>query len=708
MTVTFSIAEVRSPHAWASQIKWSSEHYDFNLSEDSGYALLQAIIADSTGDLEPDAPGLWRTGNRFHDMLCQFSRSDTAGITCPAEWVRFLLMDFGVSGLDIDDDSFDAASAAYATRGVTFNGAFFRKNSRERWIQNLLVQTDSHIRLTEKVELHPFSADPVETFDNVLSMSFRPARITQSKNDSGRVHWPDAMDKPMDQLSGKKIVPVHPGGTTDAPSSSILHARFLVGQSKASQTAGMLHFQKRFAQKNRVSFRVAYPDIAARATIGPGQVVTVNAPHYGGSRNIIITEIRFGREMDVEITGAELAHLDDWDSLADPGEVPVTHDPAEEALPAEPGVDFGDKYTYFDNSYTNIDYRTVIHDKDAIKNFEAATGGLCRIIIDDHGLANYMRVIGRIKAPDSNTNHPAFLIDQGEDFPDGVAVEILVGMFLSSWPDAPSSGAVVPGPSAPTPVPVCWPNARPIHNVKFDDAMEYCQNKGAGWHLMTNWEWSVLAHIVMEQGFQPRGNTNSLFSHERQYESAVGRGCGGEPEPGQAHVLSDRSIVGTGPVTWRHDGSTAGISDLVGNLWEWVDGLRLEAGQVRMPIKNDWRNPPEEWSGEYDIALESTSPWKAVELENPDNMLKWALVAPYPVPEGEDDTINPDGDLIIEKGTDVGEVAVACRGGDYASGAAAGMGSLRFAYAPGDSVGQVGFRLAYIRWVCPYGEEPPE
>ena len=41
-----------------------------------------------------------------------------------------------------------------------------------------------------------------------------------------------------------------------------------------------------------------------------------------------------------------------------------------------------------------------------------------------------------------------------------------------------------------------------------------------------------------------------------------------------------RVHAGSGQDAWRHNNSPWGISDLVGNVWEWLDGFKLQDGQI--------------------------------------------------------------------------------------------------------------------------------
>ncbi|MFU1898457.1 hypothetical protein ACK8ND_22490, partial [Escherichia coli] len=109
-----------------------------------------------------------------------------------------------------------------------------------------------------------------------------------------------------------------------------------------------------------------------------------------------------------------------------------------------------------------------------------------------------------------------------------------------------------------------------------DAAKGYCANKGAGWHMMTMHEWAAISLWCMANGFEPRGNTNYGRAHDRYVERGR-RSDGGLPgdTAGTARVHA-----GSGPDAWRHNNSPWGISDLVGNVWERLDGFKLQDGQI--------------------------------------------------------------------------------------------------------------------------------
>lgn len=144
-------------------------------------------------------------------------------------------------------------------------------------------------------------------------------------------------------------------------------------------------------------------------------------------------------------------------------------------------------------------------------------------------------------------------------------------------------------------------------SINFDTARARCEAKGAGWHLSTNAEWAAIALWCKKNGFLPYGNNNyGKDSRESNYKAV--------PSYYESGKIA-RVATGTGPISWSHDKTMAGIWDLNGNVWEWQGGIRLVWGELQILANNDAADP--------DNPQNATSTcWKAI------NAADGALVDP--------------------------------------------------------------------------------
>jgi hypothetical protein len=327
-----------------------------------------------------------------------------------------------------------------------------------------------------------------------------------------------------------------------------------------------------------------------------------------------------------------------------------------------------------------------ITDPASATQLEAATGGQCTVLYDDVGLPSYMRIIPAMTADTlmsgmPTTLHPAFL-KNGVKIP-----ELFIGMFQ----------AYVIGGRA-----YSLPYKNPTVNVDFDAARGYCTAKGTGWHLMTNWEWAAVALWCMKNGFEPRGNTDHGRAHDATYETGT-RQDGDTYAPGDSSGVGN-ILCGTGPYSWRHDGTPAGISDLVGNVWEWVDGFKLSDGRIYMPADNEYDLAEGSWpamdhwfSDEADeLTLKNTAGtstedtlsvvWGSVAKESgyaESDLLNMALISP--------NGVIPQGQLYVRT---AGE-RLPIRGGGRSYSGSAGLAALALSYVRSITYSIVGFRPAF-------------
>ena len=205
---------------------------------------------------------------------------------------------------------------------------------------------------------------------------------------------------------------------------------------------------------------------------------------------------------------------------------------------------------------------------------ERATGGRQTIIRDSAGNANAMFVLPRFSYADlgmtadmGTGDVTAFDVGTGS-----IKGEIFIGAYLAS-----GSGAV------------SVPRQDPRTSLDHTAARNACSAKGAGWHLMTAHEWAAIALWCMANGYEPIGNTNWGRSHAQT--RMVGDRADNRA-PGDA-AGTGRTQTGSMGSEATHTRTLGGIADLVGNVWEWQDGLLLQDGRFKISAYNtqaevDW------------------------------------------------------------------------------------------------------------------------
>jgi hypothetical protein len=195
---------------------------------------------------------------------------------------------------------------------------------------------------------------------------------------------------------------------------------------------------------------------------------------------------------------------------------------------------------------------------------EALSGGKNTVKFDDMGLPSIMVRIPLfnnvdVMAGGSNTAHPMFIIN-GAQIPE---------VFISKYQNIVMNDRAY-----------SLPYKDPKVSLNFDNAKLYSENKGAGWHLMTNAEWAGVALWSKKNGTMPRGNNN----YGADYSTAHEKGVKTYSDDG---VRTCRVATGSGPASWAHDNTNEGIFDLNGNVWEWVGALRLNNGEIQVIPNND-------------------------------------------------------------------------------------------------------------------------
>lgn len=139
----------------------------------------------------------------------------------------------------------------------------------------------------------------------------------------------------------------------------------------------------------------------------------------------------------------------------------------------------------------------------------------------------------------------------------------------------------------------------PYVNLNFDEFKAKAAELGAGFRLLDIYDnalvnWIILG-IVARGGQAPRGNTEWGRAHDAIHEM----GTRVDGQVSNTRSGNGATLTGSGPNSWNHDGTSTGFADWVGNVWEWIDGLKMSGGEF---VVAEYSGQPEsEWlrTGRY-------------------------------------------------------------------------------------------------------------
>lgn len=139
----------------------------------------------------------------------------------------------------------------------------------------------------------------------------------------------------------------------------------------------------------------------------------------------------------------------------------------------------------------------------------------------------------------------------------------------------------------------------PYVNLNFDEFKAKSAELGSGFRLLDIYDnalvnWIILG-IISRGGQAPRGNTEWGRAHDATHEM----GTRADGQVSNTRSGNGATLTGSGPNSWNHDGTSTGFADWIGNVWEWINGLKMSGGEF---VVAEYSGQPEsEWlrTGRY-------------------------------------------------------------------------------------------------------------
>ncbi len=295
VAVTYTISKVRSPRDYSVKAEYTETFTQASKTSDDGYIFRVFTAALSAAPVN----GLFTLGDHYYDMPTQFSRSDTAAITNPADVIKYMLLGIGVDPLDINDSTFTVAAATYTSWGLTFNGAFWKVVSREKALLSLLAQCHSTLVVAEQLELHVLNSASKQTITSTDVMksqeigpgSFKHTDLTRILADSGNVvYYPntDAQDIGITYLVPAKT-------TKKYIDDEILDLPF-VQTLVLTKKLARVYFQRKLLKDSEERFTGKGTCLALQ----PSDFISITGDNYGGSHDVMVDSMAIKKDASID------------------------------------------------------------------------------------------------------------------------------------------------------------------------------------------------------------------------------------------------------------------------------------------------------------------------------------------------------------------------------------------------------------------------
>jgi len=309
---TFTITELRSPRSYGAKSTWLSADYTFTQSVKTDalardWKVLSPKIAKSWIGLSvPDATGFWMSGERFSDVPTKYSWSVTSAMTGPAAILQFILTNatygMGLASADWDAAAQTAAAATFTGWGLTWNGALWRHEEREKILSRLLRMCHSVLDVGEDVSIRVLSKTSQETITSAAILREKgkgrgefqmTAASRRQQPDGAYVSWQEAGESQDDFY--RTLIPVVDGVTPTRPANDTFECPWVQDSQKVQRLA-ILDAQRKYLPAGEVSFQTkpGVTGIYCQA-LQPDDIITIDGSNYGGTYDVLIDSMKINR-----------------------------------------------------------------------------------------------------------------------------------------------------------------------------------------------------------------------------------------------------------------------------------------------------------------------------------------------------------------------------------------------------------------------------
>ena len=225
----------------------------------------------------------------------------------------------------------------------------------------------------------------------------------------------------------------------------------------------------------------------------------------------------------------------------------------------------------------------------------------CNITEESNGIFYNFNV-----APDSNTNYDDYEVSytvrpldyafstglpeggyEGEEyflFPNwNNALGEGDGFWIGKW-QASNNGSDIPQSKSGVNL---W------SNITRDNAINACKIKGKKFGIVTNREWISIVRWCDHHGIHVKGNIYGNQTNNLDGDYTTLNQCGGgyivydeydyeKEEEKKYYYVTGNTI----PDTWNHNGKSNGIHNMVGNAWDFIDGMENRLGEIYIYDEN--------------------------------------------------------------------------------------------------------------------------